>query len=61
MQNPSDARSVIISLTEKGFVIIDSAVTDHVATLDRLTSVFTVDEQDAINLLLKKFLQSFED
>jgi DNA-binding MarR family transcriptional regulator len=61
MQNPNDARSVIISLTEKGFVIIDSAVTAHVATQDRLTSVFTVDEQDTINLLLKKFLRSFED
>lgn len=61
MQNPSDARSVIISLTEKGFAIIDSAVTSHVATQDRLTSGLTEDEHEALNGLLKKFLKSFED
>jgi len=60
VKNPADARSVIISLTQQGFAIIDAAVTDHVATQDRLTSVFTADEQESINLLLKKFLHSFE-
>jgi len=60
VKNPDDARSVIISLTQQGFAIIDAAVTDHVATQDRLTSVFTADEQESINLLLKKFLHSFE-
>jgi len=60
VKNPDDARSVIISLTKKGFAIIDATVTDHVATQDRLTSVFTADEQESINLLLKKFLHSFE-
>lgn len=61
MQNPNDARSVIISLTEKGFTIIDSTVTAHVATQDRLTSGLTAEDHDALNQLLKKFLQSFEE
>jgi len=59
-QNPSDARSVIISLTEKGFAVIDSAVTDHVATQARLTSALSADEQEQLNGLLKKFLTDFE-
>jgi len=59
-QNPKDARSVIISLTEKGFTIVDSAVTDHVATQARLTSALSADEQEQLNGLLKKFLTDFE-
>ena len=59
-QNPKDARSVIISLTEKGFSIIDAAVTAHVATQDRLTSGLTESEHDTLNGLLSKFLASFE-
>ena len=60
MQNPADARSVIISLTEKGFAIIDSAVTSHVETQDRLTSSLTEDEYETLNGLLRKFLKEFE-
>jgi len=59
-QNPNDARSVIISLTEKGFTVIDAAVTDHVATQARLTSALSADEQEQLNGLLKKFLTDFE-
>jgi len=59
-QNPSDARSVIISLTEQGFAVIDAAVTDHVATQARLTSALSIDEQEQLNGLLKKFLMDFE-
>ena len=36
-QNPEDGRSVFISLTDRGFAVIDAAVTDHVATQLRLT------------------------
>jgi DNA-binding MarR family transcriptional regulator len=61
LQNPHDARSVIISLTKKGLSIIDSAVTAHVATQDRLTSGLSLDEQDTLNSLLKKFLETFEN
>jgi len=59
-QNPNDARSFIISLTEKGFTTIDTAVTSHVATQDRLTSGLTEDEHETLNKLLKKFLESFD-
>ncbi|ROS00183.1 DNA-binding MarR family transcriptional regulator [Sinobacterium caligoides] len=61
MQNPDDARSVIVSLTEKGFAIIDSAVTAHVATQDRLTSGLTEEEHNTLNKLLRKFLGSIEE
>jgi len=61
IKNPDDARSVIISLTEKGFAIIDAAVTDHVATQDQLTSALSTSEQKQLNTLLRKFLNNFED
>ena len=60
-QNPSDARSVIISLTEQGCLVIDAAVTDHVATQTKLTSRLSVDEQQQLDGLLRNFLQGFED
>jgi len=60
MQNPNDARSFIVSLTEKGFTTIDSAVTSHVATQDRLTSGLTEDEYETLNGLLRKYLKSFD-
>jgi DNA-binding MarR family transcriptional regulator len=60
-QNPNDRRSVLVSLTETGFSIIDSAVTAHVATQDRLTSGLSADEYKSLNTLLKKFLNNIED
>ena len=60
-QNPNDRRSVLVSLTETGFSIIDSAVTAHVATQDRLTSSLSADEYKNLNTLLKKYLKNIED
>ncbi len=60
IHNPNDGRSIIVSLTEKGFAIIDSMIIEHVATLDRLTSGLSEDENENLNSLLRKFLMSLE-
>lgn len=60
VQNHNDRRSVLVCLTTTGFDVIEAAVTDHVATQDRLTSSLSVDEQQTMNRLLKKYLNHFE-
>jgi DNA-binding MarR family transcriptional regulator len=58
--NPNDGRGFIISLTKTGLAVIDDAVTAHVDTQTKLTSGLTTDEQQALNLLLSKFLATLE-
>ena len=58
--NPQDRRSVIISLTEKGFAVIDGAVTAHVRTQARLTGVLSAEEAASLDSLLSKYLATFE-
>ncbi|GAU81859.1 MarR family winged helix-turn-helix transcriptional regulator [Bosea sp. BIWAKO-01] len=58
--NPEDRRSFIISLTERGFAIIEAAVTAHVATQAQLSSILSADENAALNALLGKYLAGFE-
>jgi len=58
--NPNDGRGFIISLTESGFSLIDKTVTAHVETQTRLTSGLLAEEQQQLNVLLCKFLNSFE-
>ncbi len=59
-ENPDDGRSVIISLTDKGFRVIDAAVTAHVQTQTRLTAALSKQEKAALNALLKSYLATFE-
>ena len=61
IQNPNDRRSVVVSLTKKGFTIIDQTLKAHVATQNRLTSGLSEDESNKLNDLLRKFLMSLED
>lgn len=58
--NPNDGRGFIISLTESGFSLIDKTVTAHVETQTRLTAGLLAEEQQQLNMLLCKFLNSFE-
>ncbi|MGY5809678.1 MarR family winged helix-turn-helix transcriptional regulator [Rhizobium sp. LEGMi198b] len=58
--NPEDARSFLVSLTEKGFALIDSAVAAHVETQARLVSGLSEEEKAALNALLGKYLSDFE-
>lgn len=60
-QSPDDRRSFQISLTKKGFRIIDAAVTDHVATQHQLVSSLSAKQQRDLDALLKTFLTNFEN
>lgn len=61
IHNPKDGRSVIISLTDKGFAMVDAAVTAHVKTQAKLTSGLSARERATLNKLLVKYLRSFEE
>lgn len=59
-QSREDRRSFLISLTDKGFRIIDEAVAAHVATQQALVSGLSERDQRQLDTLLKSFLASFE-
>ncbi len=59
-QNPNDGRSFLISLTPKGFELIDAAVTAHAETQARLVAALSEEERAALNGLLRNYLASFE-
>ena len=60
VQNPDDGRSVTIKLSEKGFEVIDAAVTEHVQTQKNLTAGLSDKECVALNKLHKKMLLGFK-
>lgn len=59
-QNPQDGRSVIIALTDRGFAVIDAAVTEHVQTQARLTSSLSPEEFGTLNTLLSRYLSRLD-
>lgn len=59
-QSPDDRRSFLISLTDKGFRVIDAAVTAHVQTQEKLVSGLSKEDRRALDALLKSFLGNFE-
>jgi len=59
-QNPNDGRSFLVSLTPKGFELIDAAVTAHFETQMRLISTLSEEERTALDGLLRTYLASFE-
>lgn len=60
VHNPDDGRSVIISLTSKGFDIIETAVTAHVETQARLTRNLSNEECNELGKLLAIYLKQLE-
>ena len=60
IHNPDDRRSVLISLTEPGFSIVEEAVGAHVENQQRLVSSLSEEERTTLNQLLKRFLRDFE-
>ncbi|OLP45304.1 MarR family winged helix-turn-helix transcriptional regulator [Rhizobium oryziradicis] len=60
LPNPQDRRSLLIALTDKGFALIDKAVTGHVANQHRLVSMLPPEQQAALDDLLRQFLAGFE-
>ena len=59
-QSQDDRRSYLISLTDKGFRVIDAAVTDHVDAQCRLVAGLSKQERRQLDALLKRFLTDFE-
>ncbi|MGP9678411.1 MarR family winged helix-turn-helix transcriptional regulator [Halomonas sp. AOP27-A1-41] len=60
VKNPADGRGFLISLSEKGFALIDEAVATHVATQEELVSGLSDDQRAQLDELLKQFLNSVE-
>jgi len=58
--NPADGRSVLISLTERGFAVADAAITAHVAGQARLTSGLPKADRAALDALLATYMACFE-
>ncbi|WP_320197070.1 MarR family winged helix-turn-helix transcriptional regulator [Agrobacterium rosae] len=60
INNPEDRRSVLIALTDKGFAVVDEAVTAHVENQHRLMAAMSEDDRREFNRLLKVFLADLE-
>ncbi|ASM52567.1 hypothetical protein PNIG_a0232 [Pseudoalteromonas nigrifaciens] len=54
--DPNDRRGVMVSLTEKGFQLIDQVVEEHIAKGQSLLSPLDKSEQQQLAVLLKKLL-----
>jgi DNA-binding MarR family transcriptional regulator len=59
--DPSDRRSTLIRLTNKGFDLIEKAVEAHVENGHRLLNVLDESELQTLNSLLRKLLVSLEE
>ncbi|NVJ96710.1 MAG: MarR family transcriptional regulator [Alphaproteobacteria bacterium] len=61
IKNPDDGRGFLIALTEKGFKLVDDAVTTHVVTQKELTDRLSDEDRNTLNALVKKYLATFEN
>ncbi|MCI9866641.1 MarR family transcriptional regulator [Rhizobium skierniewicense] len=60
INNPQDRRSVLIALTDKGFAIVDEAVTAHVANQHALLAEVSENDRVEFDRLLRLFLARIE-
>lgn len=58
--NPEDGRSFLVSLTPQGLELINQVIEAHVNNQKRLVTGLSQQEQQALNELLKVFLNSLE-
>ncbi|HHR5877722.1 MarR family winged helix-turn-helix transcriptional regulator [Providencia alcalifaciens] len=58
--NPDDGRGFLVSLTEEGLELINRVVTAHTENQSRLVASLSHDEQQALNQLLRTFLNTLE-
>ncbi len=59
--SPSDGRSVQVALTDRGRALIDQALPDHLATLNRLLGSLDADQRDELADALSELLVSLGD
>ncbi|MCH4811073.1 MarR family winged helix-turn-helix transcriptional regulator [Vreelandella neptunia] len=60
VKNPEDGRGFLISLSQRGFDLIDEAVAAHVETQAQLVSGLTDEQRQQLDELLTQFLAEFE-
>ncbi|MCB8888744.1 MarR family winged helix-turn-helix transcriptional regulator [Vreelandella malpeensis] len=61
VKNPEDGRGFLISLSEKGFALIDEAVGAHTRTQARLVSSLGDEQRLELDALIKQLLADVED
>lgn len=60
VKNPEDGRGFLISLSQRGFSLIDEAVAAHVETQAQLVSGLTDEQRQQLDALLRQFLAGVE-
>jgi len=55
-RNPEDGRGFVIALTDKGFELIDAAVTEHVVNQHQMMEALSEQEREQLDSLLRKWL-----
>lgn len=60
-QAEHDRRGVIVTLTEQGFNVLETAVKHHLAAEAELANTLSIEEQQQVAALLKKMLLAIED
>ena len=60
LPDPDDRRSLMVKLTADGLTLINSAVEAHLKKEHDLMAMFSEEEQQALNILLRKWLAAFE-
>jgi DNA-binding MarR family transcriptional regulator len=58
--DPNDRRGTLVSLTDKGNALIDSALGEHIANERRLLAALDAEERAQLATLLKKLLVDLE-
>lgn len=53
--DPSDRRSTIISITDKGVKVIEEILPDHIENINDIFSILTDEEKVLLKNILKKF------
>ncbi len=61
IKSKEDRRSVLIALTDKGYTIVNDAVTAHVETQTRLVAVMSEKDKSSLNQVLRLYLSQITD
>jgi DNA-binding MarR family transcriptional regulator len=60
LQDPSDRRGVLVSLTKDGLKLIDKAVTTHMVVEETMLASFSANDREKFADLLRTLLQNLE-
>lgn len=60
VRNPDDGRGFLVSLSSRGFEVIDEAIAAHVETQAKLIEGLTDEQRAQLDDLLRQWLRTFE-